>query len=289
MVIAQGQTSTQPTTIAKYCPDISPCIYVEHNDCKYDVNIECNAPMEEVKAVFSSFTASLQIFRITLYVQSPGDTIPADILGRSLTTFYLTIIGNINFPSISIDPEAFRSSRLTIESVEFQKLDMSQVDFQFLAGGIRVHSLSLLRLSNIQRSLPTIPALPGLALIQIYLSTGLNQEWQNNNGSTSLLPNGLTNFYAAECGLDDGGMGQLLDWLMPNSAATLRILLFNGNKISSIPRQISSFQQLYSVKIFRNIVDLTVPSNSFNGTINQEIGLGLSRVVRVEPNAFIGI
>jgi len=206
-------TTTQPSTTAKYCPDISPCIYVEHNDCKYDVNIECNAPMEEVKAVFSSFTASLQIFRITLYVQS----------------------------------------------------------------------------SNIQRSLPTIPALPGLALIQIYLSTGLNQEWQNNNGSTSLLPNGLTNFYAAECGLDDGGMGQLLDWLMPNSAATLRILLFDGNKISSIPRQISSFQQLYSVKIFRNIVDLTVPSNSFNGTINQEIGLGLSRVVRVEPNAFIGM
>jgi len=143
-------------------------------------------------------------------------------------------------------------------------------------------------LSNIQRSLPTIPALPMLALIQIYFSTGLNQEWQNNR-SAAFLPNGLTSFYAAECGLDDGGMSQLLDWLIPNSAATLKILLFDGNRISSIPRQKRSFQQLSSVKIFRNIVELTVPSNSFNGTVNKEISLGSTQVVRVEPNAFLGI
>ena len=85
--------------------------------------------MEEVKAVFSSLTSPIEMFRITLYVQSPGDTIPADILGRSITTFYLTIIGNSDFPTVSVDPNAFRSSRLTVEYVELKKLDMSQLDF----------------------------------------------------------------------------------------------------------------------------------------------------------------
>jgi len=125
-----------------------------------------------------------------------------------------------------------------------------------------------------------------LSIIQIYLATGLNQEWQN--GSV-FLPNGLEYFYAVQCGLNDEGMGQLLDWLIPNSGVTLRNLLINGNRISSIPRQIRSFQQLSVINIIGNRVELTVPSNSFNGTTNKRIDLTESLVVRVEPDSFIGI
>ena len=35
-------------------------------------------------------------------------------------------------------------------------------------------------------------------------------------------------------------------------------------------------------------MDLIVPSNSFNGTINKDIDLALSNVIRVEPDAFLG-
>ncbi len=103
------------------------------------------------------------------------------------------------------------------------------------------------------------------------------------------MPNGLEYFYAVQCGLNDEGMGQLLDWLIPNSGVTLRNLLINGNRISSIPRQIRSFQQLSVINIIGNRVELTVPSNSFNGTTNKRIDLTESLVVRVEPDSFIGI
>ena len=143
-----------------------------------------------------------------------------------------------------------------------------------------------MKVANIQRCLPTIPALPELSFIEMYLSTGLNQEWQNGN---VFLPNGLSSFYASDCSLDEGGMGQLMDWLIPHSSVTLEGLLFDGNRISIIPRQIRSFQQLSLIQMFGNRVDLTVQSNSFNGTVNKKITLGFSHVARLEPNAFLGM
>jgi len=96
---------------------------------------------------------------------------------------------------------------------------------------------------------------------------------------------------AFECGLDDFGVGQLLDWLIPNSAATLRSLSFEANQISSISSKFNSFQSLYSIYIQENKADLTVKNNSFYASINQQmiIDLSGSQVIRVEPNSFIGI
>ena len=244
--------------------------------------------MEEVKAVFNSLTTPIEIHSIGLYIQRSGDTIPADVLGRSPVTSYIGIIGKNNFPSVRVDPDAFRSSRFTVEKIEFQKLDVSQVDFRFLAGSTQIDQLNFFGVSNIHRSLPTIPDLPSLRQLRMYVATGLNQEWQN--GSV-FYPGGLVSLTAFECGLDDFGVGQLLDWLIPNSAATLRSLSFEANQISSISSKFNSFQSLYSIYIQENKADLTVKNNSFYASINQQmiIDLSGSQVIRVEPNSFIGI
>jgi len=39
--------------------------------------------------------------------------------------------------------------------------------------------------------------------------------------------------------------------------------------------------------VILNKVKITVPSNSFNGTVNKAISLGSTQVVRVEPIAFL--
>lgn len=129
-------------TVQGTCPDISPCTY-EFDECidGTEVNVECNATMQEIKAAFSSLTTPITMRSIRLYIQPSGDTIPADVFGESIATYLFYIIGNRNFPMLTVDPNAFRSSTFLAEIVEFQFLDMGQVDFQFLSSGTRVDLL----------------------------------------------------------------------------------------------------------------------------------------------------
>ena len=115
----------------------------------------------------------------------------------------------------------------------------------------------------------------------------MNQPWQN--GDVFFQSKGLEVFYADNCGLDDLGMSQFLDWMIPNAAETLTKFSTDYTRIRSIPRQLRSFPSLNTIRITSNLMDLIVPSNSFNGTINKDIDLALSNVIRVEPDAFLGI
>ncbi len=122
--------------------------------------------------------------------------------------------------------------------------------------------------------------------IDVYFSTGLNKQWQN--GDTFLQSNGFKIFQAYDCDLDDVGVAQFLDWMIPSSAETLKTLSLSYNRISSIPRQLMSFRSLNEIDIYGNSEDLIVQSDSFNGTINKYVILDGSKVIRVEQNAFLG-
>ena len=243
--------------------------------------------MEEVKVAFSSITTPITMGSLTLHIQSFGDIIPADILGRNQLTDNLTIVGHLNFvPSLSIDPDAFRTSKLTVQSVHLKKLDMKQVDFQFLAGSTQLFELELVGLTNLPQSLPTMPDLPGLSDLRIEDSPGLNQEWQN--GNVFLPGKGLKRFLADNSGLDDVGVSQFLEWIIPNAAETLTQFQLDNGRIGTIPRQLRSFRILKSIGINFNRKDLVVQSNSFNGSINKYIYLVTSRLINIEPDAFLG-
>jgi len=85
--------------------------------------------MLEVKAAFRSLTTPITIRILELYIQPSGDTIPADIFGKSVATYLFYIIGDQNFPTLTMDSDAFPSSTFLAKSVTFQFLDVSQVDF----------------------------------------------------------------------------------------------------------------------------------------------------------------
>ncbi len=242
--------------------------------------------MLEVKTAFRSLTTPITMRTINLYIQPSGDTIPEDIFGESMAMYEFYIIGNRNFPTLTVHPNAFRSSTFLVENIEFKFLDMGQVDFQFLSSSTRFDTLTFSSVSNLHQSLPTLPPIPALSSLTIENSAGLNQPWQN--GDVFFQSNGLLFFYADNCGLDDVGMSQFLDWMIPNAAETLEIFHTSNNRIRSIPRQLMAFQSLNNIQIYSNLVELTVPGNSFNGTTNKYISLTNSRVIRVEPGAFLG-
>jgi len=250
-----------------------------------DISVYCNATMLEVKAAFRSLTTPIAMRFTRLYIQPSGDNIPADIFGESVAESFVYIIGDENFPTLTVDPDAFRPS-MSLANIEFRLLDVGQVDFQFLSSGTEIDYLKFDSVSNLHQSLPTLPPIPTLSFLGISYSTSLNQPWQN--GGLFLQSNELISFDVYHCDLDDVGMAQLLDWMIPSAAETMTTININSNRIDSIPRQLRSFRSLNAIGIYGNSVELTVQSNSFNGTINKYITISNSKVIRVEPNAFLG-
>jgi len=101
------------------------------------LSITCDeVPMEEVKIAFSRISPPIDIDDFKLYIrQSSGETIPADLLGQNRVTRALMINGPVDTkPLIRVDPNAFRSSINSLQSVSIIELDSRLLDFGFLVG-----------------------------------------------------------------------------------------------------------------------------------------------------------
>ena len=114
-------------------------------------------------------------------------------------------------------------------------LDVKQLDFNFLQGFNNVYFLGITQDLNMDQSLPTLPALPSLRTLLITFTTGLNEAFQLSQ------VNGLSSFNADYSEIDERGAVRLLDWIMPSSIETLYDLSMIGNRMGSIPKQLSSF------------------------------------------------
>ena len=217
-------------TAQDQCPNLSPC------NCSYNgtygLFVSCNdVPMDEVKTIFTT-TSPLNIYTLYLRVRPSGDSIPADIIGQS-TIEFLELLGHPDepYPLLSVDPNAFSSSKNTLLAVGVYQLDTGRLDFNFLIGFQKLVSILFGSIVNIDRSISTLPALPTLEGLWFSRTIGLNKAFQS--GSDVLQSNGLTVLRAADCELDEMGVAQLLDWIVPSSAETLKRLEIEGNRILS--------------------------------------------------------
>lgn len=269
------------------CPDLSPCTI--SSDCNIASCVE--VPMDDVKTIFSQLASPVDINQLTLYIQSSGDSIPADLLGQSRVTNMLSLVrpssSYVN-TTITVDSNAFRSSKDTLQSIKIKYLDASQLDFNFLEGSTTILSLDFTNVSNLGGILTTLPSIPTLTILKIDSSAGLNEGFSNTN----LQTNGLTEFEAVNCELDNMGMDQLLNWVLPSSTNTLLSVSIGSNRLASIPRQLKSFQKLEFIDIKHNKVDLNIPANSFNMQDNgrfNNLMLYSSRVKGLEAGAFQGM
>ena len=145
------------------CPNLSPCTCYKYID--NTIYVECDeAPMEEIKIVFSRISPPIEIDYLTLHIRPPpGDSIPADLLGQSQVRGELEIIGQYDLPPLlRVDPNAFRSSIDSLQSISFQQMDSSLLDYSFLAEFRNLSKLVFIEMSDLHRSLPRLPALPAL-------------------------------------------------------------------------------------------------------------------------------
>lgn len=280
------------------CPDnLSPCTC--ENDYSDRVIVHCfDVPMEEVKAVFNNKTDSpIDIYDLHLTIRLSGDFIPADLLGRSKVFGYLKLFGYTygdgrNQSSVTVDPNAFRSSNNTLTVLHLANIDTSQLDFGFLTGFQNVTLLYYEYLvTNFDRSLPTLPSdtLTSLTSLIFVGSPDLNKAFES--GNFFLYGTGITDLTVWNCGLDEIGFAKLLDWLLPSSAQTLRTLEIDGNAIRSTPEQMASFTNLYYIQIYGNYVDLTLTNSSIQIPSDDNfanLDFSNSRVVHIESGTFQG-
>ncbi len=244
--------SSNITTAQEYqlCPEnLSPCTC--ENDYGDRVIVHCfDVPMEEVKTVFNKTNSPIDIYDLYLTIRLSGDFIPADLLGQSKIFGYLKLFGYTygdgrNQSSVTVDPNAFRSSNNSLSVLHLANIDTSQLDFGFLTG---FQNLTLLYfeylVTNFDRSLPTLPSdsLPSLTNLIFYGSPDLNKAF--DSGDFFLHGNGVTDLTIWNCGLDEIGFAKLLDWLLPSSAQTLRTFEIDGNGIRSTPEQMASLTNL---------------------------------------------
>lgn len=184
--------------------DFSPCSCDFYNSTN-SYYITCiGAPMVDVAAVFQTKPA-LNIQTLQLYIRPEGDYIPANLLGPSQFLYssvwgsascFLYINGYSEYPAswVVVDPNAFHSpehQNSSIFNFFVNFLDTSRLDFQFLSHvGSNLKEIRFSYLTNLEKSLPTLPYLPVLNALRFEHCLGLDKAFSgsflNCNGLESI-------------------------------------------------------------------------------------------------------
>jgi len=165
--------------------------------------------------------------------------------------------------------------------------------FSFIEGFDQLEKLKFQYNINVVRTFTTLPSsLPALNEVTCYYSSGLNGEWQSTNNAILQSRVGLTKIDFFRCDLNDRGMAQFIDWVLPSSNESLKTFtIYQDAQVSSIPQQLSSFKSITDFQLAFNRVDLTLTSNSIfiSGINSSKVDLEQSNVILVESDAFKGI
>ena len=242
--------------------------------------------LAEVSGIFKRKTpANLEGFVLDLSQSDPTKTIPMDLLSD-----HRTRVVEINCPSsdyfLMIDPQAFRSSKNTTESVNFFLCNMSRLDFDFLAGFDRITYTSFIGMSSFdQADWASFPLLPSLYWIFVYGSKGLN-DWT----TLPQLARGLTWLQLQASEIQDVAMDRILNWTLQSSADTLQNLIIDGNDLKNIPKQIPSFLKLQFLYMNDQRAGIPViPSGSFLCNMQTYRLYALNNgIATIQDNAFLG-
>ena len=274
------------------CPyDYSPC------DCFQSelngLSISCNlVPMTEIRDLFNQ-TPPIDIsFSLDLFILPNETYIPANLLGESRLTNFLGLYGPST--NLSVDPSAFDSSRDSLKLLTLKNIDMGLFNFTFLTDFERLTGLEFEAVTQLDKSLPTLPPLIALSTLYFYSgNTGLNEAILQNS---SKLINGLDELvlYDYDLGgnMDEENIGRILDWVLPMSSETLKKLQIEYANMAQLPKQLGSFKRLDSLEVNNNRVAMIVSKVFIDSTIYPETqsfyAFLSSNIVRLDAGAFEG-
>ena len=238
-----------------------------------------------------SIKLTLQPFNLT------ETFLPQDLLGRKRTLELW-----IEFPDmiavlngslrVQIDSKVFRSTKSYTKTLKLNSIDCFLLNFNFISDFDQLNELYLTNIWNIQMCFPTLPSLPSLTTLVIGYSSGLNELY-----SFPFLINGLKNFdllgfenYPPESSLTDETVGRVVDWLLISSENTLEeIRIVNMNRVTRVPRQISSFKALRKLWLHNNNIS-TIKSGELYFTAPVSLlDIKQNGIKEIEAAAFQGI
>ena len=161
-------------------PDYFPCACSLESNIKVVKVVSCDGvSVGNVRDVFQRVNdPDIYELRLTLLPDEETNTIflPADFLGNTSVTSYIYISGNSNYPSLVIDPLAFRSSQNSLTKFNVKNLDFGlQEDFNFLNGFNKLEALWISYIKNLT-AFQYLPPLPSFQELQVALTPSeLNQ------------------------------------------------------------------------------------------------------------------
>jgi len=212
--------------------------------------------------------------------------IPADILGNKKTE--KIIIQCDDDSSLKIDANAFQSTKNYTITLALVNFDTNQLDLEFLSGFNQLTELIFYKVRHIEKSLPVLPLLPQLALLEFNNVTGLNDS---KISFPILSTGGLKKFALLFSGenISDASVGRMMDWILLSSAKTLEKLQIVNVGITEIPTQIPSFTALEYLVLDKNsISSIKNGALSFSGPV-KVLRLWENKINSIEPGAFQGI
>ena len=272
------------------CPnqdDYSPCAC---DIVAAEYTLSCSQKQQkEIRDAFRR-TSPADFPKLTLSPASNESTIVADLLGSNhrVTRELWLSCPSTSYP-LSLDPDAFMSSRKTIKFIYINNCNLSGLDFHFLVGFEVLEMISFSVTSNIGQALWSSmpPIMPKLATLSILYSTGLN-DWTE---FPPLTP-GLQQIQVFNSELTDQGMDRIAQWAQEYSSDTLVELYAAIGNLTKIPKQISSLSQLKRLYLFDQLMEpgiATIPAGSLTFTAPvQYLNLFSCGVKTIEPGAFKG-
>ena len=277
----------------QYCPneqDFSPC------DCGFGW-IRCRGvPLISVLQLFKLERKRWDAYWIgTFHIILPieENIIPDNLLGdhRVLDMIKIDCMPmpkNHTAQTIQVNQNAFKSSQISALALRISTCRLDKLDFVFLNGFHLLESLAFYDVMNVHLAhWSTLPPLKSLKELNIVRSTGLN-EWQQ----FPVLINGLSKVNLGYNHILDVAMDRILFWLLINSPSAKTLTTFNieGNCLTRIPAQLSSFP-INKLFIRFNHKISSIRSKSFNFSHNhaiKEIYLSSNGIETIEPGAFQG-
>ena len=232
---------------------------------------------------------TIEIFHLVLPpTETPrgGPTIiPPNLLQDHQVTGEI-LIECLTAQNLSIDAEAFRSSRNFTLDLKISACDLSRLEFHFLKDFQQLRILTFYSDTNVHLAeWSTLPILHDLNEFKIIYCTGLNEMSQFPR-----LFHGMMKIDLSSSNIGDSAIDRILEW-MQNLYGKLSHLNLESNALTKIPAKITSFNQIRKIFLGHNLLsNATIPSGSFFGS---DIGLTLHLenmgIESIHSGAFQGV
>ena len=258
-------------------------------------SVECqNITVKRVKTAFEKSKIHLNIGQFILKLENNKDEkIPSNFIGNNSISMITLQCSDRNSP-LRVDPAAFSVTKSVTSSLNIYKCNLKYLNWSFLKGFSKLGTLYIYDSMNLHQTFYTLPttSLVNLNTVSFNSVMGLNGFNKTCLKFPAPPSNGLSYFELKQCyDLGSSAVQNILaKWVRPTSTNTLITLDLSYNTLTSIPPEISKFNQLEVLDLSGQKQPWILQSGSFNfKNPVRTIAFGSSCLTSISPGAFQGI